>query len=47
MLSFLAFGLGDWALIIALLSHIAGMLALRWLFFAEAEHVQALYYGQR
>jgi DMSO reductase anchor subunit len=31
----------------ALLVHLAGMLALRWLFFAEAEHVQALYYGRR
>ena len=38
---------GAWLLIPALLLHIAGVLALRWLFFAEAEHVQALYYGQR
>lgn len=32
---------------IAVLSHIAGVLALRWLFFAEAEHVVGLYYGKR
>jgi len=36
---------GDWILSLGLVSHLAGMLALRWLFFAEAEHVQALYYG--
>lgn len=33
--------------LLALASHVAGMLALRWLFFAEAEHVQAFYYGMR
>ena len=44
LLSMLA---GPWMLILALFCHVAGMLALRWLFFAEAEHVQALYYGQR
>lgn len=32
---------------IAVLSHIAGVLVSRWLFFAEAEHVVGLYYGQR
>lgn len=32
---------------IAVLSHIAGVLVLRWLFFAEAEHVVGLYYGKR
>ncbi len=32
---------------IVLLSHLAGMLILRWLFFAEAEHVVGLYYGKR
>lgn len=32
---------------LALLAHIAGMLAQRWLFFAEAEHVVGLYYGKR
>jgi sulfite dehydrogenase (quinone) subunit SoeC len=32
---------------LAVLSHVAGVLAGRWLFFAEAEHVVGLYYGQR
>lgn len=32
---------------LALLLHIAGALTLRWLFFAEAEHVVGLYYDQR
>ncbi|MHA1529199.1 MAG: dimethyl sulfoxide reductase anchor subunit family protein [Alphaproteobacteria bacterium] len=38
--------LGGWLMALALAAHVAGMLALRWLFFAEAEHVQALYYGK-
>jgi DMSO reductase anchor subunit len=46
-LSLLAMLAGGWLLIPALILHLAGMLALRWLFFAEAEHVQALYYGMR
>ena len=33
-----------WVLAVAL--HVAGMLAARWLFFAEAEHVVGLYYGR-
>ena len=32
---------------LAVISHIAGILASRWLFFAEAEHVVGLYYGKR
>jgi DMSO reductase anchor subunit len=32
---------------IAVLSHLAGALVARWLFFAEAEHVVGLYYGRR
>jgi DMSO reductase anchor subunit len=32
---------------VAVLSHLAGVLVARWLFFAEAEHVVGLYYGQR
>jgi DMSO reductase anchor subunit len=32
---------------IAALSHLVGLLASRWLFFAEAEHVVGLYYGKR
>jgi len=36
-----------WLALVAVISHIAGVLALRWLFFAQAEHVVGLYYGQR
>ncbi len=32
---------------LAVASHVAGLLILRWLFFAEAEHVVGLYYGRR
>lgn len=32
---------------VAVLAHIAGVLCVRWLFFAEAEHVVGLYYGVR
>jgi DMSO reductase anchor subunit len=32
---------------LALLTYLPGALAQRWLFFAEAEHVVGLYYGQR
>lgn len=35
------------ALIFAVLLHLAGCFAQRWLFFAEAEHVVGLYYGKR
>lgn len=31
---------------VAVLSHLAGLLTARWLFFAEAEHVVGLYYGK-
>ncbi len=33
--------------LLALASHIIGLLAQRWLFFAEAEHVVGLYYDKR
>ncbi|WP_039017832.1 dimethyl sulfoxide reductase anchor subunit family protein [Halocynthiibacter namhaensis] len=33
--------------LIAVISHLGGLFASRWLFFAEAEHVVGLYYGQR
>ncbi|MGR3444217.1 DUF4401 domain-containing protein [Thalassococcus profundi] len=33
--------------LVAVLSHVAGVLVSRWLFFAEAEHVVGLYYGAR
>jgi DMSO reductase anchor subunit len=32
---------------LAVLSHVVGIAASRWLFFAEAEHVVGLYYGKR
>lgn len=32
---------------VAVISHLVGVAATRWLFFAEAEHVVGLYYGQR
>jgi DMSO reductase anchor subunit len=32
---------------VALVLHLTGMAAQRWLFFAEAEHVVGLYYGKR
>ncbi|MEN9011452.1 MAG: DmsC/YnfH family molybdoenzyme membrane anchor subunit [Yoonia sp.] len=40
-------GVGHVLAAVAVLSHIAGVIALRWLFFAQAEHVVGLYYGQR
>jgi len=36
-----------WLALLAVLSHVAGVLTLRWLFFAQAEHVVGLYYGKR
>jgi DMSO reductase anchor subunit len=33
--------------LIAVIAHVAGIAASRWLFFAEAEHVVGLYYGKR
>jgi DMSO reductase anchor subunit len=29
------------------LTHVVGIFASRWLFFAQAEHVVGLYYGKR
>ncbi|QHQ37127.1 dimethyl sulfoxide reductase anchor subunit family protein [Algicella marina] len=42
----LMFGIGHMLALPVLASHIAGLLIARWLFFAEAEHVVGLYYGQ-
>lgn len=36
-----------WLALLAVIAHVAGILASRWLFFAEAEHVVGLYYGKR
>ncbi len=35
------------ALVLAIVSHLIGAIAQRWLFFAQAEHVVGLFYGQR
>lgn len=35
------------AALLAVISHVIGVFAARWLFFAEAEHVVGLYYGKR
>jgi len=43
----LALPLGPWGIALAAIVHLAGALAARWLFFAEAEHVVGLYYGAR
>jgi sulfite dehydrogenase (quinone) subunit SoeC len=39
--------LGVYSIALAAVLHLAGALAARWLFFAEAEHVVGLYYGAR
>ena len=33
--------------LLAVISHIVGIFVIRWLFFAQAEHVVGLYYGKR
>lgn len=43
----LALPFSHWLALLAVLSHVAGVLCARWLFFAEAEHVVGLYYGKR
>ncbi len=43
----LSLGLGYWVAVPAVASHVAGALVLRWLFFAEAEHVVGFYYDRR
>lgn len=44
---FLPLGLAGLFLAVAVICHVVGVMALRWLFFAEAEHVQAFYYGMK
>ena len=39
--------MGMTGVVVAAVLHLAGSLAARWLFFAEAEHVVGLYYGAR
>ncbi|MFZ3582508.1 dimethyl sulfoxide reductase anchor subunit family protein [Loktanella sp. DJP18] len=43
----IAAGLNHITALIAVLAHVAGVLCLRWLFFAQAEHVVGFYYGKR
>lgn len=43
----LALPFSHWLALLAVISHVAGVLTARWLFFAEAEHVVGLYYGKR
>ncbi len=44
---FLALPFSHWLALLAVVSHVAGVIVSRWLFFAEAEHVVGLYYGKR
>ncbi|MBS1304309.1 DmsC/YnfH family molybdoenzyme membrane anchor subunit [Loktanella sp. SALINAS62] len=46
-LPILAMGLSHLTAGIAVIAHLLGVLCLRWLFFAQAEHVVGLYYGKR
>ncbi len=46
-IAILLLGVNHVTAVLAVLSHIAGVLCLRWLFFAQAEHVVGLYYGKR
>lgn len=39
-------GLGHSLAAVAVISHLVGVAAIRWLFFAEAKHVVSLYYGR-
>ncbi len=46
-IAILLLGVNHITALLAVVSHIAGVLCLRWLFFAQAEHVVGLYYGKR
>ncbi len=46
-IAILLLGVNHVTALLAVVSHIAGVLCLRWLFFAQAEHVVGLYYGKR
>jgi len=45
--AFLLASFNHWLALLAVVSHVVGVLTLRWLFFAQAEHVVGLYYGKR
>ena len=44
---FLSFPFSHITASLSVIAHIAGMFIVRWLFFAQAEHVVGLYYGKR
>ena len=44
---FLSFPFSHITASLSVVAHIAGMFIVRWLFFAQAEHVVGLYYGKR
>ncbi len=46
-IAILLLGVNHVTALLAVISHVAGVLCLRWLFFAQAEHVVGLYYGKR
>ena len=47
--SWITLSLGDLAvkLFVSLVIHLIGVTVIRWLFFAEAEHVVGIYYSKR
>ncbi len=44
---FLSIPFSHFMALLAVISHIVGIFVIRWLFFAQAEHVVGLYYGKR
>ena len=44
---FLSFPFSHFTALLSVIAHIVGMFIIRWLFFAQAEHVVGLYYGKR
>ena len=44
---FLSLPFSHFMALLAVISHVVGIFIIRWLFFAQAEHVVGLYYGKR
>ena len=44
---FLSLPFSHFMALFAVISHVVGIFIIRWLFFAQAEHVVGLYYGKR
>ncbi len=44
---FLSIPFSHFMALLAVISHVVGVFIIRWLFFAQAEHVVGLYYGKR